>query len=217
MAYDQDDDEVDYSNPVGMQLFPTKTATGSEISLMTAAEAQWYSDRRDQYMEANHFVNVSDLLDLDRLLMMEAMVYRWSAWLGQGFDYHGAFVNEKELKESLGSFSTEIRQLKKALGIDKVGRDAAKGEDVASFIMTLGDRAREFGVHRNMQYELAVTLLYEIQSKVLTYWRADDRERRELGLSAEGICEWLRDDVAPEWEGLAADYRKEQRIWIKDL
>jgi hypothetical protein len=210
-------DDEQASNPYGIEMFPVRSATGSEVTLMTKEESEWYQKRRDEYQRDNKFVNVSDLLDLDRLLMMEVLVYRYSVWLGQGYDYMQSLVPERELKDNLNSFSSEIRQLKKALGIDKVSRDASKGSSLPDYLTTLLDRAREFGYHRNRQYEMAVTTIFALQSKVLTYYRADERERRELDLSPELIVEWIRDEVIPKFGEIDESFRKQQAIWIKDL
>ena len=112
----------------GFQLFSVVTPSGSELKLQTNEEADWYESRRDRYQADNAFPNISDLQDLDRLLMLEVLVYRWSLWMAQGYDYQQSLINQKELKDNIREYSVELRQLKMALGIDKVTRDREKAE-----------------------------------------------------------------------------------------
>jgi len=202
---------------LGPILFTATTPSGTVLNLQTPDERAWYENRRDRYLTDNKVTNVSDLQDLDRLMVLELMVYRWSMWLGQGFDYQFAHINEGELKDSLKSFSIEIRLLKANLGIDKATRDKDKGADLAAYIDNLLQRAKEFGYHRNEQYAMAVTKLHSLRSLVETFDRCDEEERRFLDLSEEKILEWIRVEVIKPWDEMAAAFRKEQAMWIRSL
>jgi hypothetical protein len=208
---------VEIENPYGLQLYTIMSPTGSPFHLQTEQEGIWYERQRDTYLDHNRFTNVSDLEDLGRLLTLEIMVYRWTTWLTQGFDYLAGRVNETELKNAIKEYSVEIRLVKASLGIDRAQREKDKGESVGDYIATLLRRANEFGVHRNTQYSKAVTFLWELISMLETYDRCDDQERKELDLSPESILEWVRTRVMPEWEQLNDDFRANQAIWINDL
>jgi hypothetical protein len=207
----------DVENPYGLQLYAVTTPTGSDLNLQTEGEAQWYEKQRDQYLKDNRFVNVSDLEDLSRLLTLEIMVYRWTTWLTQGFDYIAGLINQTELKNSIKEFSTEIRLVKASLGIDRVTRERDKGETVGDYTAMLLKRAKEFGIHRNQQYAQAVTFLWQLISDVQTYDRCDAQEREELDLSPETIVGYIRDTITPEWDAINKSFRKQQTIWIADL
>jgi len=205
------------SNPYGITLYPVATPSGGEINLQTPEEADWYDQRRDQYLQQNMLPNVSDLLDLDRLLQLEVMVFRWGQWISQGFDYMHTLIDAQDLQKHIREYSKEIRELKTALGIDKVTRDKEKGESVPDYLTTLLERAKMFGYHRNRQYELAVTLMYELRSMVLTHDRCDEIERAELDLSHDTIMDWIRQNMLAEWDTLDEAFRREQKIWIREL
>jgi hypothetical protein len=208
---------VEIENPYGLQLYTVESPTGSPFHLQTEQEGIWYERQRDMYLEHNRFTNVSDLEDLGRLLTLEIMVYRWTTWLTQGFDYLAGRVNETELKNAIKEYSVEIRLVKASLGIDRAQREKDKGESVGDYVATLLKRANEFGIHRNQQYEKAVTYLWELISMIETFDRCDAQERRELDLSPESIMEWARTRVMPEWEQLNDDFRANQAIWVADL
>lgn len=208
---------VDVENPYGLTLYTVESPTGSPLHLQTEGEATWYEKQRDQYLQHNRFVNISDLEDLSRLLTLEIMSYRWTTWLTQGFDYLAGRVNENELKNAIKEYSTEIRLVKASLGIDRVTREKDKGETVGDYIAELLKRAKEFGVHRNNQYEKAVTLIWELVSMVQTYDRCDEQERRELDLSHEAIMDWIRTRLVNDWDTLNNEFRQQQKVWIGNL
>lgn len=204
-------------NPYGISLHTVTTPTGSDLHLQTAEEANWYEERRDRYQTDNHFTNISDLQDLDRLLGLEVFSYRWQLWMAQGFDYQYARVDESALKNSIKEYSVEIRLLKTNLGIDKSTRDKEKGESLSDYVANLMQRAKEFGYHRNEQYELTVTKFYELRSMVMTYDRCDEDERAMLDLSPETIVQWIRDKVVKEFDGHSKAFKKDQAIWVKSI
>jgi hypothetical protein len=205
------------NNPYGITLFTVSSPSGSDYNLQTQEEADWYESRRDRYLSDNAFPNVSDLQDLDRLLTLEVMSFRWTTWLTQGFDYIHSRVDEGQLKTNIKEYSVEIRLLKQSLGIDKATRDKEKGESLADYTASLLQRAKEFGYHRNEQYELVVTKFYELSAMVKTYDRCDDEERALLDLSMETIFAWIRDKVLKDFDEHSAAFRKNQAIWVKDM
>jgi len=204
-------------NPYGITLHPVDTPSGATLNLMAIEEQAYYAQRKTQYLTHNHFVNVSDLQDVDRLLTLEIMVYRWSVWLTRGFDYVMSRVDEHALKTNIKEYSTEIRLLKQSLGLDKVTRERDKGESVGDYLENLKRRARQFGVHRNNQYEVAVTMMARLKTMVNTLDRCDAEEREELDLSEESILEFIREQIIGPFDQIDEDFRKEQKVWIKEL
>lgn len=204
-------------NPYGMPMFTVKTPTGADMNVQTQEEADWYDDRCQRYLSDNQFPNVSDLQDLDRLLLFELMIHRWSVWIAQGYDYLFTRVEEGALKTNIKDYSAEARLLKTAMGIDKASRNRDKSESLADYVANLLDRAKTFGYHRNEQYELAVTKMYQLRSMIMTYDRCDEEERAMLDLSMESIFEWIRDNVIKEWDEHSDAFRKVQTMWVKTL
>jgi hypothetical protein len=205
------------NNPYGVSLFTVRTPSGSELNLQTQEEADWYESRHDRYIADNHFPNVSDLQDLDRLLMLEVLSYRWGFWMAQGFDYMYTRVDEGALKNSIKEYSVEIRLLKASLGIDKSTRDKDKGESLSDYTDHLLERAKVFGYHRNEQYATAVTKMYQLRSMITTYDRCNDEERRMLDLSPDSIFDWIRQEVIKPWDEMSDAFRKSQSMWIRQM
>lgn len=200
-----------------VELWTVTSPSGSDLHLRTEEEADYYESRRDRYQTDNAFPNVSDLQDLDRLLVFEVMTYRWSLWMSQGFDYDQMRVDEGALKRMVEDYSKEIRFLKASLGIDKATRDKEKGENLAEYMEKLLQRAKAFGYHRNEQYAKAVTLIFELRSKVQTMDRSNEDERQTLGLSPDTIIDWIRTEMVDQWDAIDAQFRTAQAMWIRDM
>lgn len=208
---------IDGENLATEGKFEVTAPSGSTFYLLTREEADYFEDKAQRYQQQNHFQNVSDIQDLDRILFMETLVWRWGSWLAQECDYWGGQVDLLQLKRFLNEFSHEIRLLKKTLGIDKAARDREKGERVVDYLENLRMRAREFGVHRNEQQAKAITLFMELRALVQLYENCDEREREEQNCEMKDILEWVQKIAIPEFEVLEADFRKNQRMWIKEL
>lgn len=204
-------------NPYGLAMFTVQTPTGADLTVQTQEEAQWYDDRRERYTADNQFPNVSDLQDLDRLLLLEMMIHRWSLWMAQGFDYLYTRIEEGALKNNIKEYSQEARMLKTAMGIDKATRNKDKSESLADYVANLLDRAKTFGYHRNEQYEIVVTKMYELRSMIMTFDRCDEDERVLLDLSYETIFDWIRDNVIKDFDEHSEAFRVNQTMWVKEL
>ena len=129
----------------------------------------------------------------------------------------GAWVARRDGKPFITGNSAELRQVKSSLAIDKGTRDKAKGESLSDFTDLLLRRAKEFGYHRNEQYEIVITKFYELRSMVMTWDRCDEEERRMLDLTADSILEWIRDKVIKDFDEHSEAFRKTQTMWIQEL
>jgi hypothetical protein len=180
-------------------------------------EVDWFVERATQYLAQNHFPNISDLQDVDRMLILELMVYRWGNWLSRQKDYWGDAVDTNDTQKSLKEYSTELRQLKKLLGIDKSARDKQRGEDsVAAYIQNLQVRAREFGVMRERQLDKAMELFNQLKALMTLNANCDEIERREMHVTDLDLLEWIRDVAIPEYDAVDAYFREhQQRLWIR--
>lgn len=184
-----------------------------------AEEVSYVMDRAARYLGENHFTNVSDIQDVDRMLIMELICFRWGTWISRTKDYWGDPVDEDKLQQSLKAHSTELRQLKKQLGIDKVARDRAKGEDsVPAYINNLLRRAKEFGIHRENQSAKVLELFNQLKALVTLHLNADEVERAEMHIQEHDLVEWIITIAIPEFDALDDHFRKnQQRTWIRTI
>lgn len=192
--------------------------SGAPFPVLTEDEERYLYDKIDEYRTAFKFENVSDLAELDRVVTLELLIYRMGVWLGRQADYDGnPTFDPKDLRRDLKDASTELRQIKKALGIDKASRDRARGEgSVYQRVETLLQRARAFELHRCRQSERSIELCNQLISLVQLHYNTADvpAEQKEMRVTAPEIVEWVWTVLKPEMEEIDRHFREtEQHYW----
>jgi hypothetical protein len=195
------------------------TVSGDTLTVMGEGEAAWYNRSRDEYLRQTKLTEVTDRNDLDRLLFMELMVFRWGLFLSAGKDYQELDVDEAALKRNLRDYSDQLNKLKEAMGLSRRSRDAAANAgDFSKWLEEVKRRARLFGIHRQKQAFAAVVGMYELMAKVETFYRCDEEERGKLGFADErAILDWARQELFPKFREIDERFRREeQQYWTKD-
>lgn len=201
--------------PLTGDLPTVTTPAGATIPLANNSEVRFYERIATQYQDDNGFQNISDLLELDRLLNYEVMCFRWSNWLLRGHDYEGGPIMAS-LNKDIQLYSKEVRDIKAGLGIDKKTRDKDRGSTTAEFWDNLRLRAGQFGVHRNEQVIKAHTLWKELEGKVTLYKNSTDVERTLFHCHESDIFDWLEEKFV-EFDEIDKAFRLEQKIWIREI
>jgi hypothetical protein len=199
------------------ETFTVISPSGAPFIMLTQDEVDYFEDRSTRYVTTHVFHDVSDLQDVDRVIMMELMIWRWSNWLSMGADYYGQHVEERELRDYIKNYSLEVRQLKKLLGIDKAARDREKGESFPVYLEKLLDRAKQFGVMREKQLDKALILFNELKALVTLHDNCDEIERKENNCELDDIFEWIRTIAIPEYDLIDSYFQEhQQRAWIRE-
>lgn len=206
------EDDLDFEQP---EVVIVTTPSGTEIALLSDEEANFYNSIAERYQEHNKFKNISDLLELDRVLNLEVLCFRQSRWVLQESDYDGNPIG-KDLQKNIKELSKEIRDIKSGLGIDKKTRDAGQGDTFADRWANILKRAKEFAYMRNEQVIKAIDLWKELQAKITLYKNCNDIERTEFECHIEDILVWL-DQKFDEFDEIDEAFQKSQKYWIQDL
>lgn len=198
-------------------LVPVKSPSGG-IHWVYGREQKYYNERVERYLTDCLFTNVGDLQDLDRIIAMELMCWRWMVWVSQQHDYWNDPIEEKDLNKYIKETSAELRAIKSSLGIDKVTRDKTKGEDsVSKYIENLKIRAKEFGIMRETQLSKALELFNDLIGRVTLMDNCTEDERIELKCGVEDIMTWLREEAFPQFAEIDDHFKQNsQRFWIRD-
>lgn len=199
---------------------PVQLPSGATFKVLTADEVAYVEDRARRYLEDNHFVNVSDFQDVDRMIILEVLCFRWGLFISNQRDYFGDVVDDTgSLRRALHDYSAELRQLKKMLGIDKNTRDKDKGEDsVSVYLENLRARAKEFGVTRERMFDKGMELFQQLRSLITLFDNCDEKERIEEHCTTEDIMDWIRTIAIPEFEEIDNHFRNtSQRSWIRSM
>lgn len=204
----------------GIARVEVHLVSGETIRVLGDVEARWFNTTRDSYMHQLHFTETTDLRDLDRLLLLELMIFRWSQHLAGGQDYIGFEIDEEKIRKNIKEYSEATTRIKESMGLTKRARDdAANSGDFSTWITELKMRARAFGIHREKQLSTALVLMNELLSIVAAYDRSDPEERGKLGFETESeIVDWIRTTMAPEFQAVDEHFREnEQKYWIRSI
>lgn len=195
-----------------------KLVSGETVTVMTEAEKRWFEATRDSYLEQTKFTETTDLRDLDRLLVHELMIYRWTTWIASGQDYDGHMTDDADLQRQIKLYSDQINAIKASMGLSKKARDAAADKGtVAEYISELKSRAKAFGLMREDQLIKALALFEELSTVVGTFLRSDKEEREKMGFETEAeIIDWVWNTAIPEYRRIDEHFRQNtQRYWTK--
>jgi hypothetical protein len=205
------------TDPAYVSTLFVRGESGTEFTVANKDEKDYFEMNLAKYKSEYRFENVSDLQDLDRLLGLELLSYRYTAWLVKGLDYDGLQFAEKEVRDHKQKCDSEIRLLKKNMGMDRKGRVESEQESVGEYLRNLQRRAGEFGVHRDNQIVKALDVLNDLKTMIGLHDRSDEEEQRHLGVATDQIMEWVRNTAIPEYDAIDDAFRKNQRIWIREV
>lgn len=192
-------------------------SSGTQYVVLIREEAVWFENALAKYQEQYSFDNIADLQDLDRLLAMELLSYRYSVWLIRETDYDGNQYDDKVVRGSKDLIDKSIISVKSHLGIGRKNRVESEQESTADYISNLLQRAGEFGMHRDAQNARIMNLFMDLKTLIGLHDRSDDEERTHNHVHMEDIMEWIREVAIPEFAELDDHFRVNQRMWQKDL
>lgn len=199
------------------ELVDVAGASGAEFQVMNHDEKAWFEATMQLYLDQYKFSNVSDLQDIDRLLGLELLSYRYSNWLIRETDYDGLSFDEQAVRNHKQKIDQEIRLIKTHMGMGRKHRVESEQQSTAEYLKNLLRRAEEFGVHRNMQVAKAMDLFNDLKALVGLHDRTDEEEAAHLGVGTDDILNWIRDIAIPEYDAIDDAFRKEQRLWIREV
>jgi hypothetical protein len=212
--------EGDDRGEVGEPQFEVTLCSGETLLVMTEVEQRWFADTKAKYLNENKFSDVTDLQDVDRLLVLELLMFRWGQHLASGYDYQRNLVDDDLLRKQIKDQSAAITAVKQSLGLDKKSRDAALNEgNFHAWFMDVKRRAKIFGIHRETQLNVALALMNELSGIVGAFDRSDAEERKKLGFETEkDIVAWVREDMMPRFREVDEHFiENEQKLWKRDM
>src|SRR5262245_41722321 len=118
-SFDGFEDDGDGRDELGTPLFDVELCSKETVKVQTEQEQRWFNAARDKYLSENKFEQVTDYQDLDRLLILELGIFRWTQHLASGYDYQKNLVDEELLRRQIKDQSDAINKLKMQLGLDK--------------------------------------------------------------------------------------------------
>lgn len=196
---------------------PVQLPSGAVYYVLTNSEAEYLRDKIRRYLDDNHFVNISDVQEIDRMITFELLIHRWTQWLSRGKDYWNETIPTKQFSDMVESYSKEVRLLKKGLGVDKSTRDRTRGDDsMSAHWENLLQRAREFGYMRNDQFMQTITAFQRIKAMITLYENSDEIERKENACELADVLEVIKEEIV-RFDAIDEKFRFEkQALWIRN-
>jgi hypothetical protein len=141
--------------------FEVDLPAGGRLMLHSLEEVDLWEESAKRYMQDYQLTQQNDLLLLGAVLSQQLAMFRAQQrmnGMAPKLDDKGMPTGQyvrKELKvndmgaaqSTIIKASTEIRELEKALGIDKKTREAGGAHTVQNYVGTLKAAARQYGIH----------------------------------------------------------------------
>lgn len=224
----RDTEYVKPSNPQ-IQLHEADLPGGGTILLLSPQEVKFYEEIKRSLTNDFKFESVNDQLILGQLLTFHVQAHReQQRMMGQlpSYDSQGqveGFVSvpdaERDMAaERLPKIQKEIRELEKALKIDKTSREGDGTYDIAAYFERLKGAALEYGVHISERYTMLDNFMGELQWRLRVYNNADLEDKRYHGIdTAEKLLKWAEDEANKFVEFDKTFARDKQAVWVGDL
>jgi hypothetical protein len=176
--------------------FEVDLPAGGRFALNDADEVQMWEESAKAYITDYGLTKANDLMLLGAILSQGVAMYRAQKDLADPKKANSAV-------KTIGQASEQIRELEKALGIDKKSREAGGQHTIADYVARVKLAAHEKGVRiaeRTLAYEKFVMEL-RWKLRVLETGDAEDK-RYMLGQDPEGaVLAWATAEVKKLEEG----------------
>lgn len=192
MSSHLDDDQLEVDLPAG-----------GKMHLLDHEEVESWTLLAQRYQQDYKLRKVNDLTTLGTILMQHLMLFRAQRGLSgiqPQYDEEDLFIGIKRIKVSTSQAaaysaeitraSKEIRELEKALGIDKKSRDAAGDQDIPNYLMRLKRFGREMGIHINKRVHAYELFVNELSWRLRLEQNGDAEDRAYHECTPEGILKW---------------------------
>jgi hypothetical protein len=166
-----------------MSQFDVELPGGGSLELKDADEVNLWNTTGDRYVRDYAITKQNDLVLLGAILSQNLAMYRAQRDL----------IDPKKAGPAQGIIikaATEIRELEKALGIDKKTREQGGQHTVANYLTLLKKAAHEKGVHIAERVEAYEDFAMELRWRIRLLRNGDEEDRRYHGVSEREICEW---------------------------
>lgn len=183
---------------------------GGQMWLSNMPEVDRWQTLEAQYREQYDLRKVNDLTNLGTLLVQQINLYRAQMALSgriQETDDEGLPTGRmiskvlkpaevKSHQEAVTAASKEIREIEKAMGIDKKSREQAGDESLRTWLVTMKERAHRYGLHvagRTKAYEeFAMELRWRLRLNQV----GDAEDKQYEDCTDEGVLRWARERLA---------------------
>lgn len=207
----------------GPLTFEVEAPAGGTLHLRGQDEVDLWEEMAESYKKDYRLVRQSELVLLGALLTQALTLYRCQqelTGLVPKTDAGGVPTGEYEekkvspsergtIQKTIGEATKEIREVEKALGIDKKTREAGGSQTVASYVQTLKEAGHRMGVHIFKRTKMYEQFAMDMRWRLRLLRNGDAEDKKYHDVSPEKICVWA-DGVLAEIENFDKEFGKEQ-------
>ena len=183
---------------------------GGKLHLQTPEEAELWERTAARYKSDYSLSKTNDLVLLGAVLTQNLAMFRaQQAINGMEAELDGTGVptgRYKQVKVSVRDAAAaqnmvlnaakEIRELEKALGIDKKTRDAGGGDSIAGYLGSLKIAGRQLGVHITKRTKAYEEFCMEMRWRIRVLDQGDAEDKAHHGITTESVLEYARSRLA---------------------
>jgi hypothetical protein len=190
-----------------MGEFTVELPGGGNLELNDVDEVDLWNTSAEKYIQDYALVKQNDLVLLGAILAQNLAMYRAQRDLR----------NAKEAGKAqtmITKAATEIRELEKALGIDKKTREAGGQHTVGNYIATLKQAAHVKGIHIAERTKAYESFAMELRWRLRLLRNGDAEDRKYHDISPEAVCSWAEQQLANLEEGDKRWAQEKGRIFV---
>lgn len=178
--------------------------------LSSQAEVDRWTTLESQYAEQYDLRKVNDLTNLGTLLVQQINLYRAQmAMSGRVPELDdddlptGRMISKvlkptelKNHQESVNTASKEIREIERAMGIDKKSRDQAGDETLRGWLVVMKERAHRYALHVSGRVKTYEEFAMEMRWRLRLNEIGDTEDKVYEDCTDEGVIKWAREHLA---------------------
>jgi hypothetical protein len=196
-------------------LFEVELPGGGEIHLHTADEVDRWNTLSERYRRDYRLTKINDLTMLDTLLIQQITLYRSQRALsGMEPEFEedpatGAQVptgrhvraqmesaDMSRHQSTINAASKEIREIERAMGIDKKSREQAGNETVNEWVSRLKALGHRYGIHVATRFRAYESFTMNLRWRLRLNENGDTEDMAYHDCTPEGIMKWAREELA---------------------
>jgi hypothetical protein len=214
------------------QTYKVMLPAGGELILHTQEEVDMWEQAKKAYTTDYRLAKTNDLVLLGAILTQQLALFRAQQEVNgmePEFDQSGIptgrYIKIKDQKATekaaaqkrIAEASKEIREIEKALGIDKKTRESGGAFNVADYIRTLKEAGHSFGVHIAKRMKFYEETMMEARWRIRLLRNGDAEDKQYHDISEAKIVDWLEERLK-EAEDIDKKYAHEKgKVYVGKL
>jgi hypothetical protein len=177
------------AQPPRQAKYEVDLPAGGRLELKSAEEVRMWEDSAKRYIQDYGLVKANDLMLLGAILSQGIAMFRAQQELSDPKSASKAVT-------LISKASEQIRELEKALGIDKKTREAGGQHNVADYVTNLKRAAHAKGIHIAERVKMIEAFAMGLRWRLRLLENGDDEDRAYHGLTHENVVKWAAVELA---------------------